>query len=75
METSSNFTTIPFPLAEKPPEKLPDLSRMALIDLPVTEPQDPPSSQVGSSQSVVPDSSSKQLQEEASPARDSVKRR
>ena len=47
------------PHTEKPPERLPDVCRVALIDLPPTEAPDPPSSQTGSTQSVVPTSSSK----------------
>ncbi len=49
----------------KPPEKLPEMSRVAMIDLPVTEPQDPPSSQLGSTHSILHQDSSKHLTEEA----------
>ena len=64
----------------KPPDKLPEPGRVALIDLPATAPQDPPSNQAGSSHSVL-QSSSKHHMEEVEPSaapkegKDSTKKR
>ncbi len=60
---------------KKMPEKLPEVCRVALIDLPPTEPQDPPSSQSGSTQSVVPTSSSKHKDEDAASMVQATKKR
>lgn len=55
------------------------MGRVALIDLPATAPQDPPSSQVGSSHSILHESSSKHLTEEVTPpvkeTKDNTKKR